>query len=160
MKLNNLTGLQDLPSLIGIYFLLDQAGDVVYVGQSRNVLQRVNSHTVKFHKAKYIPIDRPEILNIAETQCIRKFKPIQNAPIRKDLPIRCRHCRKEIPDGKVDILGFCDAVCQNEYTPGIEQEPISYCRYCGILLTDSIRRFCKPMCRKMYWLENKKSNSK
>ena len=63
----------------GIYFLID-AGEIVYIGQSTNILDRVGSH---FSEGKtfdrYYAVDVPKrYLNEVESFLIHRFKPRDN----------------------------------------------------------------------------------
>jgi len=76
----------------GIYFLMDTKGDVIYIGQSKNIIDRIRTHKVEkegieqgrisdvnrkyknWDTAKYIPV--PEnYLNDAEAAFINIYQP-------------------------------------------------------------------------------------
>ncbi len=40
----DLRKIDDMPEEAGVYYFYNESGDVIYVGKSRNILQRVNSH--------------------------------------------------------------------------------------------------------------------
>jgi DNA polymerase-3 subunit epsilon len=46
--------IEDLPEETGIYYLHDEKGDVLYVGQSSNIQKRVLNHFTNNSKAKYL----------------------------------------------------------------------------------------------------------
>lgn len=62
----------------GVYFLISK-GDVVYVGQSKNVHVRINRHVVDkvFDVALYLPVAAPD-LDRVEAHWINKLKPKYN----------------------------------------------------------------------------------
>jgi predicted DNA-binding transcriptional regulator AlpA len=64
----------------GIYFLFDD-DELVYIGQSSNIMQRVGAHLYEavkgFNKVAYIAIERARLDEI-EAAMIRKFRPPYN----------------------------------------------------------------------------------
>jgi len=79
--------LSQLPQTSGIYLVHDQAGSVVYVGQSQNIYQRWNGghHKLselfaKYGKDAYIRwVELPEwLLNRAENAAYEFYKPAFN----------------------------------------------------------------------------------
>lgn len=69
-----------MTSVCGIYFLFED-DEIVYIGQSVNVLSRVSTHITdpekRFNRACYVPIAREE-LNDIEDAMIAMFKPRHN----------------------------------------------------------------------------------
>lgn len=73
-------GKMPLESLSGVYFLIDDQDEVVYVGQSVNVFSRIAAHaqTKDFRCVSYIPCSLSQ-LDALESHYINKFKPKLNA---------------------------------------------------------------------------------
>jgi len=67
----------------GIYFLINRSNEVVYVGQSINVLGRIPQHipTKDFYVAYYLPVPK-SALNRVEQEWIDKILPIYNTDSR------------------------------------------------------------------------------
>lgn len=62
----------------GIYYLFNK-WELVYIGQSENIIRRINEHTNKeFDEFSYIEIDRNIWLEDIEKEEIRKYKPRLN----------------------------------------------------------------------------------
>lgn len=62
----------------GIYYLFNK-WELVYIGQSENIIRRINEHTNKeFDEFSYIEIDRNIWLDDIEKEEIRKYKPRLN----------------------------------------------------------------------------------
>ncbi|MEE8551430.1 MAG: GIY-YIG nuclease family protein [Gemmatimonadota bacterium] len=70
--------------LCGVYFLLDTDDSVLYVGQSRDIMQRVSAHRQRspfqFARCVYQPF-KPEDLERAESFYIHRFQPVENVRI-------------------------------------------------------------------------------
>jgi cell division protein FtsB len=72
-------------SFCGIYFLIKE-GEIVYVGQSKNVFGRMNGHADKdFDYISFLPC-RADELDLMEARYIVKYKPILNVGKVKALP--------------------------------------------------------------------------
>ncbi len=71
-------GSQDAPVLCGVYFLVE-GKEVVYVGQSINVMARIATHRAdkRFSRFAYIPC-KPEILDRLESLYIHTLRPALN----------------------------------------------------------------------------------
>jgi hypothetical protein len=70
-------------AITGIYFLL-RASEVVFVGQSADVLVRINHHWAEKEKAfdAYYVIECPvDELNLVQAHFICKFKPVYNTAL-------------------------------------------------------------------------------
>lgn len=66
-----------MDSFPGVYFLIRQ-GEIVYVGQSRNVFYRVPQHTSrKVDRWAFVPCE-PEDLNVVESLYIHLIRPEDN----------------------------------------------------------------------------------
>lgn len=81
---------ESLQIICGVYFLIDR-GNVVYVGQSKDVLIRIRRHfadpTKRFDSWAYLPIDR-EMLEDAEREYITLFQPYLNQTIVRKVNYR------------------------------------------------------------------------
>ena len=63
----------------GVYFLLDEFGNINYIGQSKNVLARMSGHTGKiFSAVKMIKADDDDARLKLESRLIEFFKPPAN----------------------------------------------------------------------------------
>ena len=69
-----------------VYFLIDINDDIVYVGQSRNLFQRINYHRGDkcFSRVLYVPCEE-ELLVKVENEYIRKLKPYYNFKPKRGL---------------------------------------------------------------------------
>lgn len=69
-------------TICGIYFLFSADNEIVYVGQSKDILTRVEKHkqTKVFDRFAYVRCS-PERLDILELAYILKFDPIYNVTI-------------------------------------------------------------------------------
>lgn len=70
----------EIRRICGVYFLIDYAGEIVYVGQSVNVLSRVLQHEangVQFNKVTILVCDQAE-LNHEEEKYIKALQPRLN----------------------------------------------------------------------------------
>lgn len=87
---------EKMPSKVGVYYIHNQNGDVVYIGKSKNIKKRINQHfTGKNSKSKKIQHDvfaiRHEetgselIALLKESEEIKKNKPIYNRAQRKTI---------------------------------------------------------------------------
>lgn len=76
-----LDGALDVSTVSGIYFLIDEKGEVVYVGQSINVHARIAQHESDSHKvfsrAKVIPCRKDELRTL-EMRYIAEHRPRYN----------------------------------------------------------------------------------
>lgn len=65
-------------ALTGVYFLFD-GDDIVYVGKSKDILNRIPTHkaTKKYDSHSFILCEE-ELLNVYERVLINKYKPIYN----------------------------------------------------------------------------------
>jgi len=72
-----------IPGICGVYFLIDN-GSIVYVGQSTNVLIRVNDHAreavKKFDSFSYIKCEE-HLLDRFESLYIHVFRPVNNVSV-------------------------------------------------------------------------------
>ena len=73
-------GLNGMSAVSGVYFLL-RDDELVYIGQSVNVANRIAAHcgegTKQFNRACFIPVDRTD-LNLVESALIALFWPEHN----------------------------------------------------------------------------------
>ena len=82
--LNDFKNERDLPSnpLAGVYLLLNEAGIIVYVGQSGHVRQRLAQHRAEgrkqFDHALFYPIDDPVSRLLTEGILTLSERPIYN----------------------------------------------------------------------------------
>lgn len=60
----------------GIYFLF-QAGELVYIGQSKNVERRLATHNIEYDAYRVIPCAIPDLLHY-EKRLINYFDPLLN----------------------------------------------------------------------------------
>ena len=69
---------------IGVYFLFNE-NEIVYIGQSINILNRVGTHTQSktFNSWNYISCSREE-LNDLEAELIIQHKPVLNSSLPKN----------------------------------------------------------------------------
>jgi len=65
------------PPKCGIYYLFDDAENMVYVGQSTRVIQRLATHNHHWTKALVREVP-PQVLNVAESVEIRRYLPALN----------------------------------------------------------------------------------
>lgn len=77
-----------VPELCGVYFLFKQ-GELVYIGQSRNLIRRLDGHHAEkgrdfFDSLSFLPV-APELLDIVESWYCLTFKPTFGGapPIRR-----------------------------------------------------------------------------
>ncbi len=93
MSLVAITNLQNLPKISGIYKVLDDKNNVLYIGQAKNIYQRWNNGHHRMNEIlsrcganAYIEsIEVPEwLLNRAENAAISFYKPPLN---RKTPPV-------------------------------------------------------------------------
>ena len=87
---------EKMPSKVGVYYIHNQNGDVVYIGKSKNIKKRINQHfTGKNSKSKKIQHDVFAISHeetgselialLKESEEIKKNKPIYNSAQRKTI---------------------------------------------------------------------------
>ncbi len=87
---------EKMPSKVGVYYIHNQNGDVVYIGKSKNIKKRINQHfTGKNSKSKKIQHDVFAISHeetgselialLKESEEIKKNKPIYNRAQRKTI---------------------------------------------------------------------------
>ena len=85
-----------LPSKVGIYYIHNQNGDVVYIGKSKNIKKRINQHftgtTSKSKKIQreVVTVSHEEtgselVALLKESEEIKKIKPIYNRAQRKSI---------------------------------------------------------------------------
>jgi len=69
----------------GVYFLIKD-DEIIYVGQSRNIIYRIGVHSrkVEFDSFSYIEVDE-ELLSIVEQSFIKRFNPRLNINHRSEL---------------------------------------------------------------------------
>lgn len=82
-KLEDIDLLPQDAKACGIYFLVNQ-GQVVYIGQSKNITQRVAQHRkiTSFDEVRFIETP-PKRLNAVERKFILEFKPERNGYVTK-----------------------------------------------------------------------------
>lgn len=89
--------LNSIPTLSGIYKMLDSNGNIIYVGKSISLRNRVRSYFVKNHKWKkvermvsfihdidYIVTDTHLEARLLECELIKNIKPIYNSQFKND----------------------------------------------------------------------------
>lgn len=88
--------LDDVPSNVGVYYMHNEASDIIYIGKSNNIRKRINQHfTNDSHKSKNM---RQEIVALSyeltgnellallkENDEIKKNKPKYNRALKKDI---------------------------------------------------------------------------
>ncbi|MGO1586202.1 MAG: exonuclease domain-containing protein, partial [Mesonia sp.] len=88
--------LEEVPSNVGVYYMHNEAGDIIYIGKSNNIRKRLNQHfTNDSHKSKNM---RQEIAAVSyeltgnellallkENDEIKKNKPKYNRALKKDI---------------------------------------------------------------------------
>ena len=88
--------IDELPSSTGVYYMHNEAGDVIYIGKSKNIKKRINQHfTNDNHKSKKIQKEvytvtyentGNELLALLkENEEIKKNKPVYNRALKKDI---------------------------------------------------------------------------
>ena len=88
--------MENLPSKVGIYYIHNQNGDVVYIGKSKNIKKRINQHftgtTSKSKKIQreVVTVSHEEtgselVALLKESEEIKKIKPIYNRAQRKSI---------------------------------------------------------------------------
>jgi len=94
-----------VPSLIGVYFLVS-GNEVVYVGQSKTVFQRIETHrrdrSKLFDRVCFIPCDEA-ILDVLESLYIHTLRPRLNGRYSSGVtgaPISLRECMNLIKEAK------------------------------------------------------------
>ena len=93
----------NLPNKTGIYYFLNRSNDVIYIGKSKNIRQRVKTHLANYHTKKgqsiVEQIDKIdyEILGselvslLKESSEIKKYNPVYNRQQRKKLSAWCTY---------------------------------------------------------------------
>lgn len=87
---------QELPEVMGVYFIFDSVGTILYIGCSININRRIRQHTVKhkqgsiFIQKRHFPLeeakevsyvateDNLEEMSDAEVYYIEKYRPKYN----------------------------------------------------------------------------------
>ena len=93
-KLHNLV--RDLPSKTGVYYMFNEANDIIYIGKSKNIKKRINQHfTGKNKKAVKIQheVERitfeitgsEMIALLLESEEIKRHKPKYNRALKKSV---------------------------------------------------------------------------
>lgn len=88
--------IEEMPATVGVYYMHNTAGDIIYVGKSKNIRKRINQHfTNTSHKAKKMQIEVQRIsiettgtellALIKENEAIKKLKPKYNRALKKDI---------------------------------------------------------------------------
>ncbi|SHI97960.1 DNA polymerase-3 subunit epsilon [Mesonia phycicola] len=88
--------IDELPAIVGVYYMYNQAGNIIYIGKSKNIKKRVNQHfTNSSHKSKKIQQEVSvvtfestgnELLALLkENEEIKKNKPKYNRALIKDI---------------------------------------------------------------------------
>ena len=91
-KLLNLV--ENIPSEVGVYYMLNEAGDVIYIGKSKNIKKRLSQHfTSENRKSKRIQQQVKSvsfektgselIALLKESEEIKQIKPMFNRALRK-----------------------------------------------------------------------------
>lgn len=91
-KLLNL--IENIPSEVGVYYMLNEAGDVIYIGKSKNIKKRLSQHfTSENRKSKRIQQQVKSvsfektgselIALLKESEEIKQIKPMFNRALRK-----------------------------------------------------------------------------
>lgn len=86
--------LESLPSTTGIYYMHNDAGDIIYIGKSKNIKKRINQHfTSDTHKSKKMQLHVASISYesmgselaalLKESEEIKINKPIYNRALRR-----------------------------------------------------------------------------
>jgi DNA polymerase-3 subunit epsilon len=87
---------EKMPSKVGVYYIHNQNGDVVYIGKSKNIKKRINQHfTGRTSKCKKIQHEAHTVSHdetgselialLKESEEIKKNKPIYNRAQRKSI---------------------------------------------------------------------------
>ncbi len=90
------TIIEDLPSITGVYYIHNTQGDVIYIGKSKNIKNRINQHfTSTSNKSKKIQIQVAAVTYEAtgselvallkESEEIKKINPLHNRAMRRNL---------------------------------------------------------------------------
>lgn len=88
--------LDDLPSITGVYYLHNTAGDIIYIGKSRNIRKRVSQHfTTDLHQAREIQKEVSSvsfeatgnelIALLKENEEIKQNKPKYNKALKRSI---------------------------------------------------------------------------
>ncbi len=125
MKLEDAKRIKAPQRLCGIYFLL-RGLEVIYVGQTVNLMVRLATHIVKgikdFDGYAFLPFPQ-EDLSVHEARFIRKYDPIYNKCLpfgcgfftldffkRKNKHLNKRDIRRQLQTGGCETFVFRDAV--------------------------------------------------
>ncbi len=95
MAPNLRTMIEDLPSVTGVYYIHNVHGEVIYIGKSRNIKNRVNQHfTSTSNKSKKIQLQVAAITyeitgselvaHLKESEEIKRNKPIFNTALHRN----------------------------------------------------------------------------
>jgi DNA polymerase-3 subunit epsilon len=104
LKLNKVTSvdqklirlIDELPNAVGVYYFTDDAGNIIYVGKSKDIKKRANQHfTSDAAKSKeiqehvsaisYEKTGSELLALLKENQAIKKLKPKYNAALKRNL---------------------------------------------------------------------------
>lgn len=92
--MRQLVSATDVRPAPGVYFLMNKAGEIIYVGQSENVMFRMAGHKEKdFHTVRMIHITKPLERNRLEQRFIHLLKPpinIQYLGVDRSHELLCR----------------------------------------------------------------------
>jgi DNA polymerase III subunit epsilon len=86
--------IESLPSITGVYYIHNAAGEIIYIGKSNNIKKRINQHfTNSNHKSKRIQLHVASVTYEAtgselvallkESEEIKRNKPIYNRALRR-----------------------------------------------------------------------------
>ena len=89
-----LSMLESLPTTTGIYYMHNKAGEIIYIGKSKNIKKRINQHfTSDTHKSKKIQLNIASVSYesmgselaalLKESEEIKINKPIYNRALRR-----------------------------------------------------------------------------
>ncbi|MEZ4792082.1 MAG: exonuclease domain-containing protein [Gelidibacter sp.] len=96
MDPNLKTIIEELPSIIGVYYIHNAQGDVIYIGKSKNIKNRINQHfTSASNKSKkiqsqvaavtYEATGSELVALLKESEEIKRIKPIHNRALRRHI---------------------------------------------------------------------------
>lgn len=95
MAPNLKTIIEELPSVIGVYYIHNAQGEIIYIGKSRNIKNRINQHfTSTSSKSKKIQIQVAAVTFettgselvalLKESEEIKRIRPIHNRALRRN----------------------------------------------------------------------------
>ncbi len=103
--------------ICGVYFLISQ-GELVYVGQSADVVARVSIHNakkiIKFDSYNWIECISSELTNL-EIECILKFRPSFNKNIPECKRFTTAHALKRKGLGRVSFKKYLASTSCTHY---------------------------------------------